>query len=508
MISTQPEFTGLRKVLFPVHTSELKKFLPMGLMMFFMVFNYTILRDTKDTLIVNAAGAEALSLIKLIGTVPGALLIMLAYSKLSNIFSREHLFYVTLFPFILFFGLFGFVLYPYQELLHPSSEWIEGLAADFPRYKTLLYVMGSWSYAVFYVLAELWGSVVLSLLFWQFANDIVKIMEARRFYTLFGMLANFGAIASGLTIIYFSHVREHIQSGVDPWGLTLHYLMSAVVAAGFMIMGIYRWINRQVLTDINLYSPTETKAPKQKPKLSLLESFHTLIYNKHLGFIALLVICYGISQNVIEAVWKDQIKRVYATENEYNAFMGQFSMMGGFVTILFMLIGTNIVRIFGWWVSAMLTPLMILGTGLMFFSFITFKTHLENYTLLLFAMTPTALAVWLGLLQNILSKSTKYSLFDPTKEMCYIPLDQEAKVKGKAAVDVVGGRLGKSGGSFMQQSLLLITGSTLVEITPYLALVVLFAAACWLVSTHFLNLSLQNMQQKTTANKEFQLVKD
>ena len=36
--------------------------------------------------------------------------------------------------------------------------------------------------------------------------------------------------------------------------------------------------------------------------------------------------------------------------------------------------------------------------------------------------TPLMLAVMIGAGQNILSKGSKYSLFDPCKEMSYIPL--------------------------------------------------------------------------------------
>jgi ATP:ADP antiporter, AAA family len=117
----------------------------------------------------------------------------------------------------------------------------------------------------------------------------------------------------------------------------------------------------------------------------------------------------------------------FPSPNEYSAFMGDFSTATGIATFTMMLLGRIILRKFGWGVAAMITPTVLLLTGVGFFSLILFGQPLTPM-LATMGMTPLLAAVYVGALQNIFSKSAKYSLFDPCKEMAYIPLDEDMKV--------------------------------------------------------------------------------
>ncbi len=481
----KPEFDGWRARLWPIHAFELKKIIPMLFMFFFISFNYTVLRDTKDTLIVTSAGAEAIPFIKFWGVVPAAVIFMIVYSKLSNILSKEGLFYVTIAPFLIFFALFVIVLYPNRDILH-FNTLADSLKEILPKgLSGLIESIRNWTYTLFYILAELWGSVVLSLLFWGFANDTTKISEAKRFYALFGIGANIALLVSGPTIMRVSNIRKSLPAGVDPWQVSLNYLMTFVVLAGLAIIAIYWWINRKVLTDPRFYDPADVKKKKEKPKMSLGESFAYLARSKYILCIAALVVCYGLCINIVEVTWKHQLHVQYPNPNDYSTFMGMFSTITGMTTLFMILVVSANAMRRGWRFAALLTPIVLLITGVAFFAFVLFQGSLGGLISAL-GTTPLWLAVLFGAAQNILSKASKYSLFDPTKETAYIPLDPEAKVKGKAAIDVVGARLGKSGGSLIQQGLLLVFG-TISAITPYIAAILFVFIGLWIVAVRSLS---------------------
>jgi AAA family ATP:ADP antiporter len=504
-----PKFSKLRAALWPIQGSEMKKFMPMGMMMFFILFNYTILRDTKDTLVVGASGAEAINFLKFWGVTPASILFVILYAKLSNVLSKENLFYSCIIPFIVFFGAFAFIIYPNKALLHPSAETVQALQQSMPVLRFIFALWGAWSYSIFYIMAELWGSVVVSLLFWQFANEITRTGEAKRFYALFPLLGNIALILSGQTVTYLSDIRDLYPPHVDAWGISLNYMMGAVVIAGLATIAIYWWMNRSILTDPFYYDAAGTakKEKKEKSKLSIGESFKYLVTSPYLGFIALLVLGYGMAINLVEVTWKSQLKLLYTIdgafiENAYSSFMGNFSTFTGIATIALILMCKGIVRKFGWFTGAILTPIILLITGVLFYIFVIFRDGLDWLTIAMGA-TPVFMAVMIGAAQNILSKGTKYSLFDPTKEMSYIPLDQELKVKGKAAVDVIGGRLGKSGGAVVQQFLLLTVSTTATQITiaPYSCGIMIVVIFAWMVAAG----GLSKMYNQKIAEKEREL---
>ncbi len=491
----KPEFKGWRAALWPIHNYELKKFLPMGLMMFCTLFIYTVLRDTKDAIVVNApgSGAEALSFIKGIGVTFSAIVFMILYTKGANIFNREGLFYATALPFLVYFGAFAFVIYPNKDALHMSIETIYQYQAAYPYLTWIIPLIGNWTYSLFYILSELWGSAVLSLLFWQFANAITPVKEAKRFYGMFGFLGNFGLLFSGPSIIYFSRITQGMGlSQTDAWGLSLKYLMGLVIVAGALLLYTFYWINRNVLTDKRYYDPEAMGEKKgKKAKLSVMESFKEILKSPYLGLIACLVLAYGVSINLFEGVWKGQIKIAYPNENDYNAVMGGLSTVTGLIAIFLMLAGSNILRRFSWRTAALITPAVLLVGILGFFSVIFYNnTLLPDGMKIVDAISQGVIkrelivfVVGLGLFVNAFGKAVKYSLFDPTKEMAYIPLDPELKVKGKAAVDVIGGRGGKSGGAYIQMGLLTaFAGSALYQLVPIIAPIVLGVVVLWILS--------------------------
>ena len=178
-VEPEPQKRGLKAIL---QSPETKKVVPLALIFFCILFNYTILRDTKDVLVVTApkSGAEIIPFLKTYVNLPGAIAFTVLYGSLSNRFSQPQVFRGVVSTFLGFFAAFAWVLYPNIGALHPH-----GLADSAARilpgsFQAPIAVIRNWTFSLFYLAAELWGSVVASLLFWGFANSVLYSVPPSR----------------------------------------------------------------------------------------------------------------------------------------------------------------------------------------------------------------------------------------------------------------------------------------------------------------------------------------
>lgn len=489
---TQEPVKSKWKSFIPVHGHEWPKFLVTSFMMVLVIYVYSILRNSKDALLATSLGAEIISAIKLCGVLPSAILFMLVYTKLADVFTRTKLFHIITWFFVIFLVVFAYILYPNVDKLHFD---VSGLIEMMPGLKYLFLMIGSWSFSLFFIMCELWGSVMLSLMFWQLANQITAVPEAKRFYPLFGFFAQIGQFAAGV-------FAKSVSGEQVDWHSAISSITISIVIAGVLMSVCLLVLEKLVGKEtINV---TVNKSGKKRVKMGFGQSLKYILSSKYIGLITLLILCYGISINLVEGVWKKSMQMHFESANKYQNFMGDIQIYSSIFTAIAMLCGSYLLRIIKWRTAAMLTPLVILVTGALFFLFMIYRGELE-VVIVGIGATPIALAVYFGGTQNVLGKGIKYSFFDPTKEMSYIPLDDDLKSKGKAAADVIGGRLGKSGGAVIQFIAVAIITATdtvaapLLKAAPLLAVIFLITMVVWFFAAYSLD---KEFTRKVAENNE------
>lgn len=482
--------TKIKEAIWPIQRSELKLFMPMALMMFCILFNFSALRSVKDALVIPALGAEVISFLKLWIVLPFALIFTLIYLKLSNVFSAEKVFYIIVTTFLIIFVIFTYIIYPNQDLYHPSTALISGLMEQHPNLKWFIKLGSKWGYIILYIFGELWSVVVINLMFWQFANHVIDTTKARRFYPSLAMIGNLGLIFAGNIVVYFTDtesicykwLQNLTPNAHNDTEITLKLIVIIISIVGILAMVILRYIHSYVFIHISnediAHNPYATQT-----SLSTIESIKLIMSSKYIGYILVMVVCYGLVINIVEGPWKNKLRELYPSTNEYLSFMGTFNIWMGSACVVMTIVGSNILRR-SWFIAALMTPFMMGVTGTLFFIFVIWGGYMDNF----FVFNPLYAAVLAGAAQNILSKSTKYSLFDSTKEMAYIPLSVELRTKGKAAAEIVGAKLGKSLGAFVQSFIFILWPSATFEsITPMLMIIFLLVITIWFIDLNKLN---------------------
>lgn len=479
----------MRDIIWPIKSSELKKFLPMAIMMFTVLLNQNFVRGMKDSIVLTLVGPEVIAFVKLWCEMPAGIIFVLIYAKLCNVVTTESAFrYIVIF-FVSFFSLFAFVFFPYQEFFHPNSAIVEYAILSFPHFKWFIVIWSKWSFVLFYVMGELWPVIVLGL-WWQLANKVTKTEEAKRFYSFFALFGQVNLLVSGVAIGYFASNSHFLISCFDGAScdteVTIKSITIVVLFCSILTLMLHRFVELEIIKKSNL----DFKDGKKNGVLSLglLDSIKMILSSRYLGLLCVLICSYNVAVILIEGLWFSKARELYPSTDQFMVYQGKVLFGTGVAAFVCSFLGSTIIRYFGWFIGAIITPVTIMIAGGVFLLCSLFQAKLGLLFSFWGEFSTLSIIVLIGALQNIFGKGVKYSLFDATKEMAYIPLDSEMKTKGKAAVDVVGTKIGKSlGAIFPFVTFSLLPNAKYDDISGFLLLIFIVVCIIWIYATCFLS---------------------
>jgi AAA family ATP:ADP antiporter len=279
-------------------------------------------------------------------------------------------------------------------------------------------------------------------------------------------LGSLSGVFAGRLSYYVSSFDYAAQftSGYENWTLSFMLLSVIVCVCGLAIMALFFWSARQS----SELSSTASKVGKKREKMNFTQSVKELLDSKYLLSIALLVLGYNITINLVEILWKSQVKLLYPTPEAFNAYSGNITFLVGVISTIAALLMRIFSKHLSWRMMALTTPVVLAVTAALFYGSFLGADLLEGPLVSALGLPMPVIVVSTGSLLIILARSAKYSVFDTSKEMAFIPLSFDERLRGKSAIDGVGSRLGKSGASLAQQGLFLVTGSAAAS-APYTA---------------------------------------
>ena len=480
------------------HASQ--KHIYMSVLIFLSVIGYNVMRGMKEALILNIPGATAayIPFIKMMLVLPLSVIFGALYLRNKQKHGLLFTYYFITLSMMGYFICFTYIIVPNMSYFIPNPAWVDSVKLQYPNLQFFVGIIGQWPSALFYSIAELWGTFTLVILFWQTANEIFTSDEAKTFYPILQLVGSFSILSASYVIKYI---------GGFPSPLNACTLFMSGLASGILIL---TYLLRHHFPDRNQpQAQTNTAQASTKPKLSLMKSLKLTATCPHILYIALCTCSFGILVNIFDNYLKEIISLYFPGQSgflnyysTFTAWKGQLALLANFFTLFYL-------RKLGWFKMAAVTPFVCI-VSLNTFLFISTMSHLgvdlnpmvsvfTQLSGISFGENSGLWYAWICCAAVVVIYAAKYAFFDTTKEMAFIPLPNHIKSTGKAAACGLGGRTGKSLSGLVQLSIFTLSGEiTFQAIAPYLLVTCVIISAAWLWALLKLNMSYNSYLKKNT----------
>lgn len=498
---------------FKILRVEYGKFFSMTLLYFSIVLAYSILRDTKDAVVIERMLPASIQYLKSF-IVMGATMTFAIFFQflLSKGITLEKIMFSLNVGFGVFFFTYATLLLPNVTYLEPYQFWINDVFADKKMFfcgleflKGLLLTLNFWTGTILYVSAELWGNMMTSVMFFAIANEICPLRQALRFYPFFILAANLGLMASGGIMVFNSYLLDWYPSS-----RMLIVGLLIVFVAGLCVSNImiYRHLVKNIIPyPIYIVSDAAPRRSK-KAKVGMIDGFKTMAATPIVFHLSMTVLAYGICTNLTESAYKSamHISSKSTTKSTMTTVMRtqglQQISIGAAVIAVLLSPMKMLIQKRGWLSLGLLTPICTMAGAIAFLLYVWGNVSVDlagkaadNILIRIGKPIFTAIGwtsstnreLWIGFFVVNLIKILKYAAFDICKEAIGVKIPKQYKARFKGVYDGIFGKLGKSLSSNMQIAMFAVLNTSDIRTASLcLALLVLLVSLAWTNSSLYL----------------------
>lgn len=499
---------------FKVLKVEYPKFFTMAFLYFCIVLGYSILRDTKDAIVMDRMLPASIQYLKSFIVMAATMTFAVVFQfLLSKGVTLEKLMFAFNMIFGIFFLIYAIVLMPSVEYIEPYKFWIHDIFADKKMFinglealQGLFLTINFWTGTLLYIAAELWGNIMTSIMFFAVANEICPLKQALRFYPLFIIGANLGLITSGGAMI----VNYYLINAYP--GLKMAIISGYIIGVSVLCMVnifTYRHLVRNIIPyPIYIMSESATRRSKSKEKVGLIDGFKTMLKTPIVLHLSLTVLGYGLCTNLTEAAFKSTVRikaKAEGTDVMRNFILTQALQqisIGAVVICVLLSPVKSLIQKKGWLSLGLVTPICAMIAAVPFLLLVWANSSiivsgkeadniLNKFGKKIFVAVGWVPRTYYEYIVGFVAVNTikilKYAAFDVCKEALGVKIPKRYKARFKGVYDGVCGKLGKSFSSNVQIVILGLFNLSDIRTASLLLMVSIFmVSSVWILSTLYL----------------------
>lgn len=297
----------IKKFIF-IASAEKSRAIYSSSIVFLVIFVYSMMKSMKNAMVAGQIDPSAISYIKLIFVLPINILLIAFTQKMVSMNTVSRSFTFMLIGFAASFFLYGAICFycynfTFRLFEHLAEDMFNDGKLAYKGFGVVYYVIfktfTSIRVVMYYLLSELYGSIITSYLFWSFANEFLTRKQSLRFTPLLLMCGNIGLLLSGL---FIGKLTTLLEGARYEWNQ--YFTIGFPVFCGILCISICilkSFFERNILSK-EIIQPTSSDTPRTnvRRKVSFLEAFKITFASKLVLGISVCVFAYNFSLNIIE----------------------------------------------------------------------------------------------------------------------------------------------------------------------------------------------------------------